>query len=87
MMITSLRETKSQNITLITKYHNKVFKNNIREIIKNTKCFFTYLTLLHSSSQAFFYFSDELGPLFFPKPTTASSKKTRTNSTIIKNGH
>lgn len=53
MMITSLRETKSQNITLVTEYHNKVFKNNIREIIKNTKCFFTYLTL-HSSSQAFF---------------------------------
>lgn len=86
MMITSLRETKSQNITLVTEYHNKVFKNNKREIIKNTKCFFTYLTLLRSSSQAF-YFSDELGPLFFPKPTTASSKKTRTNSTIIKNRH
>lgn len=79
MMTTSLTETKAQNVTLVTKYHNKVLKNKMKEIIKNTKCFFTYLTLFHSSFQAF-YFSDELGPLFFPKPTTVPSKKTKAKS-------
>lgn len=39
MMITSLRETKSQNTTLVTEYHNKVFKNNIEKLSKTPSAF------------------------------------------------